>query len=670
MNLSLGNRIRLLPLVSAVGAVLVVATTLLLGQQVQSRLHAIEVGYTPSVEFSRSMVISLEKVQRSLQDAVAASDLEALTTTDSIAGEVRASLAAVAQNPVLERSEVEELGARFDEYVGLARRTSEAMISGTMSEGMLADIQAMSQQYTSLRETLEENSARDQAAAAEAFASAATLQSRASVSIVVVMLLVVGALIGLGIWLRRDLLEGLSRISESARALARGDVEHSIDYNARHELGDLATVFRSLVEYQRSAAEAARALSAGNLAIEIQARSEEDVLTHELNRARESLRALVGQVAELTEAGVRGDLSHRGQGERFDGAYRDLVLGVNATLDAVIAPINEAAAVLERLAEQDLTARVRGDYKGDHARIKEVLNRAVETLDDLLSRVAGTADEVAGASGVIREGSDRLAGGANEQASGLEEISSSLQELSSMARQNTGNAREAQTLAESARVSAGHGVERMQALSAAMAEIKAASDATARIVKTIDEIAFQTNLLALNAAVEAARAGDAGKGFAVVAEEVRRLAMRSAEAARQTSDLIEQNVHSAESGVSLNGQVLGQLSEISTQVNRVSEVMLEIVAASEQQSDGVTQINGAVEQINGVTQTVAANSEQSAAAAAELSSQADRLRVMVNGFALTHGAIHEADADLDEGESADAPVPAFAGFDGGEAFAR
>jgi methyl-accepting chemotaxis protein len=153
-------------------------------------------------------------------------------------------------------------------------------------------------------------------------------------------------------------------------------------------------------------------------------------------------------------------------------------------------------------------------------------------------------------------------------------------------------------------------------------------------VRTIDEIAFQTNLLALNAAVEAARAGDAGKGFAVVAEEVRSLAQRSAEAARNTSRLIEESVKNAESGVELNGAVLKQLGEIAGQVNRVGAVMGEIAAASEQQSDGVSQINSAVEQMNGVTQGVASNSEQSAASAEELSGQAERMRELVTTFRL------------------------------------
>jgi methyl-accepting chemotaxis protein len=259
----------------------------------------------------------------------------------------------------------------------------------------------------------------------------------------------------------------------------------------------------------------------------------------------------------------------------------------------------------------------------------------LEELENALNQVALGSEQVSSAASQISSGSQSLSQSAAEQASSIEEISSSLQEMASMTKQNAANAKEARSLSEGARNTANRGMESMKQLSTSINEIKASSDATAKIVKTIDEIAFQTNLLALNAAVEAARAGDAGKGFAVVAEEVRNLAIRSAEAAKNTANLIEASVKNADGGVAINQEVLKNLEEINSQVKKVNEVMSEIAAASDQQSQGIEQVNTAVEQMNQVTQQVAANAEESASASEELSSQAAEMLGMVEAFRLS-----------------------------------
>lgn len=292
--------------------------------------------------------------------------------------------------------------------------------------------------------------------------------------------------------------------------------------------------------------------------------------------------------------------------------------------------------VLDSLTTGNLTTRLDGSYREEYTAIQEALNATTQSLDVAISQVATASSQVAAASQQISAGSQSLAQGTSEQASTLEEISSSLQEMASMSNKNLASAKEARSLTEGARAGADAGVDRMQRLSEAINRIKTSADSTARIVKTIDEIAFQTNLLALNAAVEAARAGDAGKGFAVVAEEVRNLAMRSAEAAKNTAALIEESVKNAEGGVNLNKEVLCSLHEINSQVRKVSEVMAEITAASDQQVQGVAQIATAIDQINEVTQTTAANAEESASTAEELSSQAAEMQSLVSNFHLSH----------------------------------
>jgi methyl-accepting chemotaxis protein len=357
-----------------------------------------------------------------------------------------------------------------------------------------------------------------------------------------------------------------------------------------------------------------------------------------------TIRAMVGDTRTLIDAAEAGQLGVRADAGRYAGDYAALLDGINRTLDAVLAPVTEASAVLERVAGRDLSARMTGRYAGDFAAIQHAVNTAAGNLESALGEVRTGAEQVAAAGQQIAGGSQGLASGASEQAASLEEVAASLQEMAAMAQQSAGSAREARGLAERTRATAASGVERMGRLSEAVAEIRQASGETAKIVKTIEEIAFQTNLLALNAAVEAARAGDAGRGFAVVAEEVRALALRSAEAAKTTASLIERGVGSAERGVALNADVLASLEEIRGQVERVTAVVGEISAASEQQADGVTQVNKAVELMNGTTQQVAANAEESASAAEELASQAAAMNGVVGRFRLGGAAAPAAGA--------------------------
>ena len=235
-------------------------------------------------------------------------------------------------------------------------------------------------------------------------------------------------------------------------------------------------------------------------------------------------------------------------------------------------------------------------------------------------------NQLSSVSGGIQSSSQSLAEGATEQAAGLEETSSSLEQMSAMTRQNANNAQLAHTLVSESHASANKGTEAMGRMSSAINDIQQSSDKTAKIIKEIDEIAFQTNLLALNAAVEAARAGEAGKGFAVVAEEVRNLAMRSAEAARNTSDLINESVQKSHHGVEIATQVVTVLAEIVTSVGKTSELINEIAAATQEQSQGIDQISSAITEMDSVTQRNAATAEESASSSIELDSLATDIR--------------------------------------------
>ncbi|MGQ9524026.1 MAG: HAMP domain-containing methyl-accepting chemotaxis protein [Armatimonadota bacterium] len=466
--------------------------------------------------------------------------------------------------------------------------------------------------------------------------TARTIARRQRGLMLVVMLICALAAVGLGVATSRAIAGPVARTTEMIQEMGKGHLDMRLNLDRGDEIGVMARTMDQFAEnLQKYIARGMQRIADGDLTVETPVMDDRDEIGPALRRMVEALRGLAAECEKLSRAAAEGQLSVRADAAKFSGAYRQIIQGINDTLDAVMGPVNEALVVMEKRAARDLSARITGEYKGDFQRMKEALNTAAQNLDEALQQVAVAAEQVATASDQVQSGSQALAQGASEQASSLEEVSSSLQEMTSMANQTASNTQEGRGLAESARATATKGVESMGKLVAAVERIKKSSDEQSKVVKTIDEIAFQTNLLALNAAVEAARAGEAGKGFAVVAEEVRNLAMRSAEAAKNVSAMIEESTRTTEEGVRINEEVAQNLQEIAQQVNRVAEVMGEIAAATEQQNQGISQVNVAVEQMNQVTQQTAANSEESAAAAEELAGQAQELRAMVQGFRLS-----------------------------------
>ncbi len=395
------------------------------------------------------------------------------------------------------------------------------------------------------------------------------------------------------------------------------------------------------VETERLVA-ALEKLAAGDLALELSvAAGDEDTvevravyqtIADALKRCAEAVSALTTDARRLADAAVAGTLSTRADAARHQGDFRKIVEGVNQTLDAVIAPINEAAVVLDKLARRDLRARVTGQYRGEYAHIKDSLNATGDALQQALAQVADAADQVTSASTQIAASSQAVASGASEQAASLEETASQLESVMAITRQAADNAQQANTLASSARAAATQGAAAVQEMQGAMGKIKASAEGTSAIIKDINDIAFQTNLLALNAAVEAARAGEAGRGFAVVAEEVRSLALRAKEAAMKTEELIRQSVKQAGEGEVTARHMAGKLAEIVGGIGKVSDIVSEIAAAAKEQSSGIDQVNQAVSEMDKVTQQNAASAEESSSAASELSGQAEELAAMVGAF--------------------------------------
>ncbi|WP_052812714.1 methyl-accepting chemotaxis protein [Desulfonatronum thioautotrophicum] len=311
---------------------------------------------------------------------------------------------------------------------------------------------------------------------------------------------------------------------------------------------------------------------------------------------------------------------------------RDDIAKTAQELNRMVASLQEKQHLAERIAEGDFTSEV--NVLSDRDALGMALREMVQRMNVSLARAHEAAQQVGTGSTQIAAASQSLSQGATESAASLEQISASMTQIGSQAKQNADNAHHANQLAAEARGAVEKGGARMDEMVAAMSEINASSQQIAKIIKTIDEIAFQTNLLALNAAVEAARAGRHGKGFAVVAEEVRSLAARSARAAKETADLIESSNEKVAGGTRIAGQTSEALAEIVEGITKAADLVAEIAAASNEQARGVAEVGQGLEQIDSVTQQNTAHAEETASAAEQLSAQARELQDMLARFRL------------------------------------
>lgn len=420
-------------------------------------------------------------------------------------------------------------------------------------------------------------------------------------------------------------------------------------------------------------------------------RSDNDMLTPAFTSMMESIKKLISEVTEIAESAAAGELYVRGNPDDFKGEYIGIMEAINSLLDAVTKPIGEVTRVMTEISNSNFDTSIVGDYNGDFEKLVSAVNKTANDLKTVVSRITvlmlrlsegdlsiGELDDFGGDFAVISKAvnqivysfndllgnintaseqvnanakslslqSQALSNGALMQASSVEELTSTIGNISQKTGRNAENAAKASKLAQSTMAAAASGNEDMQKMLKSIDEINLSSHDISKIVKVIDEIAFQTKILSINASVEAAHAGTFGKGFAVVASEVGNLALKSAKAAKETTELIEQTIDKVKYGSQIANETAEALASIVEHSEGVANLVSGIAEASKEQAEGISEVDRGIGQVSGVVQENSKTSQESAAASEQLSAQSSQLKKMIENFKLK-GQDNKEAADAD-----------------------
>jgi methyl-accepting chemotaxis protein len=418
---------------------------------------------------------------------------------------------------------------------------------------------------------------------------------------------------------------------ELARQHDAGSLSYRMDESAfpgdyGRMVHDTNTLVGSHVQVQNRLIEVMKHYARGDLSVDMDPLpGEKAAITQAMDETKSSLSAINSEIRRLATAAAAGE-------DHFAYDFRDMVAGLNRLMQTTDENLVQVSTLLQAISRGDLTVRMHGDFHGVFARMRDDCNATVDQLKEIVGRIQASASSITLAAGEIASGNTDLSRRTEQQAANLEETAASMEELTSTVKQNAEHARQANQLAIGAHGVASQGGDVVGQVVTTMSAIEASSKKIAEIISVIDGIAFQTNILALNAAVEAARAGEQGRGFAVVASEVRTLAQRSAGAAKEIKGLIEDSVGKVSDGSALVRQAGTTMGEIVASVQRVTDIMADISAASQEQSSGIEQVNQAVVQMDETTQQNAALVEEASAAARSMEEQANLLTEAVSVF--------------------------------------
>ncbi|MCR6687186.1 methyl-accepting chemotaxis protein [Pseudoxanthomonas sp.] len=464
-----------------------------------------------------------------------------------------------------------------------------------------------------------------------------------------------------------EMVHMLERFSQQTRHMidqhAGPDVSHRMPQDFPGVYGELAgginTMMFEHLDAITDAIEVLQEYANGDLSRDARRLPGTRAVLHEaMDAAKASLLSINSEIKRLAHAAAAGDFSLRGDENAYRHDFRLMIQGLNAMMETADRNLDQVSTLLKAIAAGDLTTRMQGDFHGVFARMRDDANATVAQLTTIVSGIQQASGSINTAATEIASGNNDLSRRTEQQAANLEETAASMEELTSTVKQNADHARQANQLAVGAASVASQGGQVVGQVVTTMADIQASSRKIADIISVIDGIAFQTNILALNAAVEAARAGEQGRGFAVVATEVRTLAQRSATAAKEIKTLIEDSTGKVADGSALAEQAGKTMGELVASVQRVTDIMAEISAASQEQAAGIEQVNQTIVQMDETTQQNAALVEEATAAARSMEEQASSLAQAIAVLRIEGGT---AAADASSAKRAPAKAVPFSG---------
>ncbi|MCC8616765.1 methyl-accepting chemotaxis protein [Xanthomonas vesicatoria] len=678
---------------------LLVATGLITMSNARYELDTIVNSNMERIRLSTDMLDANTNVAIGLRDIVMvsgdAANRRAMRMIDDNRGRYTQSHDALAAMPSssLEKTtlrlveEKRDVSVKFNNQIlqyGLHDQNQEAQ---ALLQGAAAT--AMNEQQAAIRD----NAALERRLSKEAYAVAVASMHRGKVILATggIAALVISTLLA---WLiTRSLTKPLSQATRTAEAIAAGNLHNDVHTTANDETGRLLQAMdkmqlqlRNLIAAQT---DMARHHDAGTISFRIDASAfpgdygrmandtnllvashvavqtdlarimgryavgelsedmqplpgEKAAFSDTMSQVKLNLSAMNHQIKHLAHSAANGDFSARGDVERFQFDFRIMVESLNHLMSTADGNLQSLSSLLQSIAAGDLTARMSGDFRGVFAQMRDDANATASQLAQIVGNIQQSAVSINAAASEIAAGNQDLSQRTEQQAANLEETAASMEELTSTVKQNAEGARQANQLAIGAARVAAQGGEVVGKVVETMSGIEASSKKIADIISVIDGIAFQTNILALNAAVEAARAGEQGRGFAVVASEVRTLAQRSSGAAKQIKDLIDDSVQRVADGSALVRSAGKTMDDVVASVQRVTDIMGEISAASQEQSAGIEQVNQTITHMDETTQQNAALVEEATAAARSMEEQAVQLTDAVAIFRIDAGAAQHA----------------------------